>query len=83
MLTGQGRSFLRRGRCSLYARQYDYTFEQNMADGQAIFDPMLAIDQRPRPVIGRVMGAAIGGGAGLVSCCDIVVAVERATFAFQ
>ena len=46
-------------------------------------DLMLAVDNCPRPVIGRVNGAAIGGGAGLVSCCDSVVAVERAAFAFS
>ena len=61
----------------------DYSFDENVADGQAIFDLMLAIDHCPRPVVGRVNGAAIGGGVGLVSCCDIVVAVERATFAFS
>ncbi len=44
---------------------------------------MLAIDRCPQPVVGRVNGPAIGGGVGLVACCDIVVAVERATFAFS
>ena len=34
-------------------------------------------------MVGRVNGAAIGGGVGLVSCCDIVVAVERAKFSFS
>ncbi|HXD74205.1 MAG TPA: enoyl-CoA hydratase-related protein, partial [Vicinamibacterales bacterium] len=34
------------------------------------------------PVIGRVQGAAIGGGAGLVAVCDIVVAAEDAVFGF-
>jgi methylglutaconyl-CoA hydratase len=44
---------------------------------------MLMVDQCPRPVIGRVNGAAIGGGVGLVSCCDIVVAEDRAKFGFS
>lgn len=83
VLTGQGQSFCAGADVAFMRAAADYTFEQNMADGQAIFDLMLAIDQCPRPVIGRVNGAAIGGGAGLVSCCDIVVAVERATFAFS
>ncbi len=33
-------------------------------------------------MIGRVHGAAIGGGAGLAAVCDIVVADEHATFGF-
>lgn len=83
VLTGHGRSFCAGADLSFMRAAADYTFEQNVADGQAIFDLMLAIDTCPRPVIGRVNGAAIGGGAGLVSCCDVVVAVERATFAFS
>lgn len=83
VLTGNGRSFCAGADLSFMRAAADYTFEQNLADGQAIFDLMLAVDRCPRPVVGRVNGAAIGGGAGLVSCCDIVVAVEQATFGFS
>jgi len=41
-----------------------------------------ALDELPVPVIGRVQGAAIGGGAGLVAVCDIVVAADDAVFGF-
>jgi methylglutaconyl-CoA hydratase len=34
------------------------------------------------PVIGRVHGAALGGGAGLAAICDVVVAAEDAVFGF-
>jgi methylglutaconyl-CoA hydratase len=34
-------------------------------------------------VVARVQGHALGGGAGLVACSDIVVADERAVFAFS
>ncbi len=44
---------------------------------------MHMIDQCAKPVIGRINGSAIGGGIGLVSCCDIVIAVERAKFGFS
>lgn len=83
ILTGHGRSFCAGADLSTMRAAADYDFSRNLADGQAIFDLMLAVDRCPMPVIGRVNGAAIGGGAGLVSCCDIVVAVERATFAFS
>ena len=36
----------------------------------------------PVPVIGRINGAAVGGGSGLVSCCDFSFAVNSATFGF-
>lgn len=83
VLTGRGRSFCAGADLGAMRAAADYTFDQNVADGRAIFDLMLAIDRCPRPVVGRVNGPAIGGGAGVVSCCDIVVAVERAVFAFS
>ena len=83
VLTGHGRSFCAGADLAFMRAAADYTFEQNVADGQAIFDLMLAVDHCPQPVVGRINGAAIGGGAGLVSCCDIVVAAERATFGFS
>ncbi len=33
-----------------------------------------------KPTIALVQGAAIGGGVGLVACCDIALATERASF---
>ncbi|MDT8306005.1 MAG: enoyl-CoA hydratase-related protein [Anaerolineae bacterium] len=83
VLTGAGRSFCAGADLAAMRAAADVTFEENVADGEAIFDLMSAIDSCPRPVIGRINGAAIGGGAGMVSCCDVVVAVERAIFAFS
>ena len=42
----------------------------------------LALDRLPVPLIGRVHGAALGGGAGLCAVCDIVVAADDAVFGF-
>jgi methylglutaconyl-CoA hydratase len=83
ILTGNGRSFCAGADVATMRAAADYTFEQNVADGHAIFDLMAAVDGCRKPVVGRVNGAAIGGGGGLVSCCDIVVAVERARFGFS
>jgi methylglutaconyl-CoA hydratase len=83
VLTGNGRSFCAGADLKTMRAAADYDFAANVADGKAIFDLMQAIDNCPKPVIGRVNGAAIGGGVGLVSVCDIIVAVERAIFAFS
>lgn len=53
------------------------------ADARALADVLSAIDTFPAPVIGRVQGAAMGGGSGLVAVCDLVVAAEDAKFAFS
>ena len=42
-----------------------------------------AIDSCPAPVVARVQGHALGGGCGLVACCDIVIAEPTAQFAFS
>lgn len=57
--------------------------EENRRDARALADALRAIDECPKPVIGRVHGAAMGGGSGLVAACDIVVAAEDARFAFS
>jgi methylglutaconyl-CoA hydratase len=83
VLTGNGRSFCAGADVGYMRETADYSFEENVADGKAIFDLMLAVDSCPKAVVGRINGAAIGGGAGLVACCDTAVAVERAKFAFS
>ena len=35
----------------------------------------------PKPLIGRVHGAAYGGGLGLIAVCDVVVAEDKTRFA--
>ena len=37
----------------------------------------------PKPLIGRIHGVALGGGAGLVACCDLAVAADTARFGFS
>jgi methylglutaconyl-CoA hydratase len=83
VLTGKGRSFCAGADLSTFNRIEGERFEENKVEGLAIFDLMMAVANCPLPVVGRINGAAIGGGVGLVSCCDIVVAVERAIFAFS
>ncbi len=80
VVRGNGRSFCAGADLSFMRAAADYTFAENVRDGEAIFDLMMAVDQCPKPLVARVNGATIGGGLGLISCCDIVVAVEQAQF---
>ncbi len=83
ILTGSGRSFCAGADLNSMKTAAENTYEDNLADAEAIYDLMFAINNCPHPVVGRINGAAIGGGVGLVSCCDIVVAVDRARFALS
>ena len=64
------------------SRMVAYTHEQNLADANAAARMYAALDHLPVPLIARVHGAALGGGAGLAAVCDIVVAEEPAIFGF-
>ena len=57
--------------------------EQNQADAHAFATMLKTLDQIPHPTIARVQGAALGGGVGIISCCDVVVAAEHAKFALS
>jgi len=59
------------------------TLERIDQAGGEIGALMAALQELRKPTIARVQGAARGGGAGLVCCCDVVVAAIDATFAFS
>src|SRR6185503_10786712 len=59
-----------------------YTHDENVQDANAMARMFAALDTLPVPLIGRIHGAALGGGAGLASVCDVVVTDENAVFGF-
>jgi methylglutaconyl-CoA hydratase len=83
ILTGNGPTFCAGGDLKMMREAADYTFAQNKAGGYEIFDLLAVLNEFPKPIIGRVQGSALGGGVGLVSCCDIVVAHESAQNGFS
>jgi methylglutaconyl-CoA hydratase len=53
----------------------------NAADARRLAGLFEAIDALPKPVVGRIHGAARGGGVGVVAAMDIPIASESASFA--
>ncbi|MFX0117345.1 MAG: enoyl-CoA hydratase/isomerase family protein [Candidatus Hodarchaeota archaeon] len=83
VLGGHGRSFCAGADLAWMKKSADFTYDENLEDAKALANLFATIDESRKPVIGRINGAAIGGGSGLVAACDITVAVERAKFAFS
>ncbi len=51
-----------------------------LKDAQSFVELLGVLSALKKPTIARIQGAAVGGGVGLVACCDIAVASERAYF---
>jgi methylglutaconyl-CoA hydratase len=82
VLTGAGKMFCAGADLAWMAKMAAYTREENVRDARAMARMFEALDRLPIPLIGRVHGAALGGGVGLAAVCDIVVAEEDAAFGF-
>ena len=82
VLAGAGKSFCAGADLTWMSRMMSYTFDENVNDALAMAAMFNALDSLPIPLIGRVHGAALGGGAGLAAVCDIVVAADDAMFGF-
>src|SRR5438309_1971555 len=82
VLGGSGKSFCAGADLNWMKRMVQYSHEENIEDARRLAGMYLAIAKCPKPVIARVHGAALGGGAGLVAACDIGIAVESAQFGF-
>lgn len=83
ILAGAGKSFSAGADLNWMKAMVNYSREENIRDAAALATLFRAIDETPKPVIARVHGAALGGGAGLVAAADIAIASERAKFAFS
>ena len=80
VLTGTGRSFSAGADLGWMRAMADADEATNRADAQRLASMFRALDTLPCPVIARVQGAAFGGGVGLLACCDMAIASERARF---
>lgn len=80
VLTGQGRSFCAGADLNWMKKMKDYSDEENFQDSMKLAKLFEVINLISKPVIGKINGAALGGGVGLVAVCDYVVAKEDAKF---
>ncbi|MGH9370565.1 MAG: enoyl-CoA hydratase-related protein [Vicinamibacterales bacterium] len=82
VLRGAGKVFCAGADLTWMAEMASYTRDENVRDAHAMAEMFQALDTLPLPLIGRIHGAALGGGAGLAAVCDIVVAATDAVFGF-
>jgi methylglutaconyl-CoA hydratase len=82
VLAGEGKTFSGGADVNWMRGALELSYEENVADAEAMSDMFRAIDRCSKPVIGRIHGAALGGGAGLTAACDIAIAADDTMFGF-
>jgi methylglutaconyl-CoA hydratase len=82
VLGGEGKSFCAGADVEYMRSVATYGEAENVEDAKRLAGLFASIQECPKPVIARVQGAALGGGAGLVAAADVVVAAEDASLGF-
>ncbi len=80
VLSGAGKSFSAGADLTWMQRAAAQSPEENQADAVRLAQMFDEINTCPKPVVGLINGAALGGGVGLVACCDIAIAATGAVF---
>lgn len=82
VLQGAGTVFSAGADLQWMSRMVGFSREENLDDARTAARMYLALDRVPVPLIGRIHGAALGGGSGLAAICDVVIAADDAVFGF-
>jgi len=83
LLTGSGSVFCAGADLRWMGSDRTVSAPEAQQDAERLLRMFRTIDECPCPVIGRIRGAAYGGGIGLIAVCDIVVAAADTMFAFS
>lgn len=76
IITGEGKVFCAGADLEYLNEMRNYSSLENEKDSRELANLFLMIYNFPKPVIAAVNGAAIAGGCGLASVCDIIIADE-------
>lgn len=82
VLTGDGRSFCAGADLNWMRAQFAAARPARIAAAETLACMLKALDELPKPLIGRIQGQAFGGGLGLIAVCDVAVGSLGSRFAF-
>lgn len=83
VLSGEGPVFSAGGDLNWMRKSLELTREQNLQDTIRLANMLFVLDRMSVPLIGRIHGAAMGGGLGLVAVCDYAIATQDTLFSFS
>lgn len=80
VLRSDGRNFCAGADLNWMSRMVGYSREENIHDSALLAKMYALMNESPVPIVGRIQGAAIGGGVGLVAVCDVAIAERGSKF---
>jgi len=80
VLQATGKSFCAGADLNWMKKMANYSRDENYQDSVRLATLMHTLYQCSKPTVALCQGAAFGGGVGLVSCADIVLASDKAKF---
>lgn len=80
ILAAAGKSFSAGANLNWMQKMATYSYEQNLADANALAKMFSVLNRINKPTIARVQGAAFGGAVGLIACCDIAIGSKLSKF---
>ncbi len=80
MLRGNGRHFQAGADLKWINGVRPKSPEENEAVSQATFEAVQRLNRLPIPTVALVQGGCFGGGTGIISACDVVIAADDALF---
>ena len=83
ILTAAGKNFCAGADLNWMRNSVENSTLDNTQIGQKLAELMWKLHNLSKPTIALIKGVAFGGGAGLVSCCDIALADPQSRFCFS
>lgn len=80
---GEGPVFSAGGDLNWMKKSAELSYEGNLEDTRRLSRMFTTMNECPKPVVGAIHGAAIGGGVGLTSICDIAIASQETQFSLS
>jgi methylglutaconyl-CoA hydratase len=82
LLTGAGKDFCAGFDLLSLDKGNDAGAVEHLETARRLAEVLLAIRRHPRPIVAAVQGRALGGGAGIASASDLILAAESASLGY-